>query len=276
MNLAKKKIAIDSNCSICGREEESTLHIVWNCPTASDVWSERGSPVEKWGYNEANFMDLWRRLNMKLGPEEFIVVAYGMRQLWMRRNSLLFESSLDQPRSVMQKARQSQHEFSATLEQQRTRRHQQAVNRSVSHWQKPVGLTCKANWDVVLNKENKKIGIGIIVRNGEGDSMAVMCSTTNYLTQLVIAEALALKKACEFCVDLGMAQVIFEGDCQVVVRDVNSKDDSLTSYGSVITDIRIMLAERPQWSTSFTYRESNNIARVSKISSFITLGNCLD
>lgn len=58
VNLAKKKIDVDSTYLVCGREEETTLHIIWNCFAASHMWFKKGSPVQKWRCGENKFMDL--------------------------------------------------------------------------------------------------------------------------------------------------------------------------------------------------------------------------
>jgi hypothetical protein len=37
-NLQQRKIIDDPLCPICGLEEETAVHILWECPTAQDVW----------------------------------------------------------------------------------------------------------------------------------------------------------------------------------------------------------------------------------------------
>jgi hypothetical protein len=38
-NLCRRNIITDSSCPICGREVEIVFHILWQCPSAMDVWS---------------------------------------------------------------------------------------------------------------------------------------------------------------------------------------------------------------------------------------------
>jgi len=38
MNLFQKWVVEEALCPICGREEEDTTHVVWNCLGARDVW----------------------------------------------------------------------------------------------------------------------------------------------------------------------------------------------------------------------------------------------
>jgi hypothetical protein len=38
-NLAKRKVITDSICPFCEQEMETCCHILWQCPSAKDVWS---------------------------------------------------------------------------------------------------------------------------------------------------------------------------------------------------------------------------------------------
>lgn len=44
-NLKRRNIINQAICPICEHEEETSIHILWKCPSASDVWSENGSPL---------------------------------------------------------------------------------------------------------------------------------------------------------------------------------------------------------------------------------------
>lgn len=37
VNLKTKKIVEDPSCPLCGREQETTVHILWQCPSAMDA-----------------------------------------------------------------------------------------------------------------------------------------------------------------------------------------------------------------------------------------------
>jgi hypothetical protein len=46
-NMFKRKITKDPECPICGLEDETTLHILWQCPSTMDVWNEGGRKIQK-------------------------------------------------------------------------------------------------------------------------------------------------------------------------------------------------------------------------------------
>ncbi|XP_042969072.1 uncharacterized protein LOC122301754 [Carya illinoinensis] len=46
-NLFKKKIVEDPYCPICFKEEETTVHVLWECHAANDVWANSISGFQK-------------------------------------------------------------------------------------------------------------------------------------------------------------------------------------------------------------------------------------
>ncbi|KAF5466911.1 hypothetical protein F2P56_016793 [Juglans regia] len=46
-NLMTKRIVEDARCPICLQEEETVLHVLWQCPAANDVWSGSVKSVQK-------------------------------------------------------------------------------------------------------------------------------------------------------------------------------------------------------------------------------------
>lgn len=80
-NLAKKMAVKSSNCPICKREIESTLHVLWECPTATNVWGEWLNPLRKWSYQPLSFMDLWEKLCDNLELQNVQIVAQIFRNI---------------------------------------------------------------------------------------------------------------------------------------------------------------------------------------------------
>jgi hypothetical protein len=39
VSLFKRKVVTETMCPICNLDEETCFHILWNCPSARDVWS---------------------------------------------------------------------------------------------------------------------------------------------------------------------------------------------------------------------------------------------
>ncbi|XP_042958180.1 uncharacterized protein LOC122293763 [Carya illinoinensis] len=257
MNLAKKKIIDDSMCPICEREEESTIHALWGCPAASDVWAENDSPVHKWASSVGDFMKLWKQLNHYL-EEKVGLVAYTLRRIWLRRNTVIFEKKFECPKALTSAAQQNFAEFrEANTDPMSTQ-----SNRIMARWKKPDALASKSNWDAAIDVTNKRVGIGIIIRDSEGEIFACLCLRVNNLLKPVCVEACALRRAMFFCLELGCSNAVFEGDSLVVVNAANSEGEVGTDYSVIIEDTRKMLNNNVRWSVKFTHREANNVAHI--------------
>jgi len=37
-NLLRRRVVFDSQCPICGIDEETVKHVLWNCPSARNIW----------------------------------------------------------------------------------------------------------------------------------------------------------------------------------------------------------------------------------------------
>lgn len=46
-NLKHRGIDVDASCIFCTSEREIVLHILWSCPSASDVWGGCGKKIQK-------------------------------------------------------------------------------------------------------------------------------------------------------------------------------------------------------------------------------------
>jgi hypothetical protein len=44
-NLLKKEEVNDDLCLICNRDQETAQHVLWECPSAADVWCNTPSPL---------------------------------------------------------------------------------------------------------------------------------------------------------------------------------------------------------------------------------------
>jgi hypothetical protein len=76
----------------------------------------------------------------------------------------------------------------------------------------------KTNWDVDLDIPNKKIGVGVVVRDESGTLLASF------------AEAVAPWKAVVFSSELGFPRVIFEGDALEVVNALKQDSSCWSRY----------------------------------------------
>lgn len=61
----------------------------------------------------------------------------------------------------------------------------------------------KANWyHAVVDSQAKRVGIGVPISDSNSDMLACLCSTVDYQTKSIVAEALTLRRAAVLCLEL--------------------------------------------------------------------------
>ncbi|KAF5452147.1 hypothetical protein F2P56_027178 [Juglans regia] len=258
-NLHIRKIVEDSICPICKEMEEIVMHVIWQCPAASDVWAEFNKTLQKWSLNEDDLISLWEKLVDKVGKVEMGEIASVMRCIWQRRNEFIFEGIFKSPSQVLKTAREGLFEFLSAQQKRNDRAGNKTEIRN-QVWKKPRQSFVKANWDAAVDQKERKMEIGIIIRDEEGEVLVVVEGQQRYVVQPAVAESYALWKAIEVCRDLNLERVIFEGDAQVIVKAVNSKEEDRSAYGSIVEASKKLISSWKDWSVEFVYRHANEAA----------------
>lgn len=104
-NLFKKIVFQNYLCLVCTREEETIIHALRSYPAASGVWGYETSPMSKWSNTAPSFWHLWKQMVDKLKTQELGMSATILKQIWTRRNLVVFEEKFESPISVAQKAK---------------------------------------------------------------------------------------------------------------------------------------------------------------------------
>nr|XP_023896770.1 uncharacterized protein LOC112008672 [Quercus suber] len=105
-------------------------------------------------------------------------------------------------------------------------------------WCPPNPDMVKINCDGATFKEQKKSGIGVIIRDSNGLVMASMSKLLPQQYTPLEIETMVASSALEFAVELGFSQAILEMDSQVLTNALRHNSPYLSSLGLLIDDIR--------------------------------------
>lgn len=131
------------------------------------------------------------KLLERLEAPEFEQVACIPRQIWLRRNKLMFEEAFIPPKKVVQTAVE-QLEFHTKVAQGVIGGMRKKSQQVVEVWKAPPMGTMKLNWAVAIDKQRKRMGVGIVVRNHASGVIATQCMMRPYISDPVVAEAIAV------------------------------------------------------------------------------------
>lgn len=102
-NLKKKNVLDDDKCNFCCGEPETTLHILWDCPSSQDVWCGSGNKIQKRGVGGMNFMAVMKSMVELLQEEELELFVLTAKGIWKRRNDTVHGEILTHPNVILKK-----------------------------------------------------------------------------------------------------------------------------------------------------------------------------
>ena len=76
----------------------------------------------------------------------------------------------------------------------------------------------KVNFDGVVFNEDRKAGVGVVIRNYLGQIMASMTEKCNLPTLVDEVKAMAAVRAIVFAQELGFSSIILEGDSEKIMN----------------------------------------------------------
>jgi ribonuclease HI len=260
-NLRRRKITDDYLCPICGLSEETTVHILWQCPSAVDVWSIGSAKLQKSSCSGKNFRQIVEDILEKSDQEDVILFAGIARRLWMRRNEVVFGGSLASPQALLQATHRTIEDYQLAQGLQE----KSLPDMTVPHqtiWTAPPPGWFKANWDASLDSQRGLMGCAVVVRDHVGKMTVAKCTLRKGCPSPLVAEALAALMGMRLCREMGLQKVEFEGDAKTIVEAMNHGAEDRSSLGMILEDLKGEATLFQHWKMSFIKREGNQIAHV--------------
>ncbi|XP_042973059.1 uncharacterized protein LOC122304861 [Carya illinoinensis] len=193
--------------------------------------------------------------------DQMELIAVVLRRIWFRRNGWVFENRFEGPNDVFSQAANCLSEYQQAQETQQAQPKQSnsQCGRAL-HWKPPEGDTVKVNWDAALKSDDRKCGMGVVIRDRCGDVLASLCSCRWNVSNPVVAEVHALWRAMKLCEELKFSKVQLEGDAKSVINAVNNAEECWEWHGQLIEDVKSVLKNRKQWSVLHVNRVCNSVA----------------
>ena len=104
-------------------------------------------------------------------------------------------------------------------------------------WKPPLPGFFKVNVDRALFAKSKQSGVGVIVRDGEGNVVAAMCRKLDLPLSVLETEAKAFEFALAFAEEVGLRDVVFEADSQLLINAVHGTGEATSSVLNIIQGV---------------------------------------
>ncbi|KAK9987323.1 hypothetical protein SO802_032274 [Lithocarpus litseifolius] len=185
-------------------------------------------------------------------PELFAIQVW---HIWHQRN----QSRLQQPCCLTDDLK---HEAQACWDEIRASnpRPNQVRPQPKPKWTAPPPNTYKINYDGAVSDEENKAGVGVIIRDCNGEVIASLIQQLEQAYQPVEVEAIAACRAVELGSELGVGCAIVEGDSEVIVKALRNKDNGLVSFAPLINDVSLFSSLYSELSYSHIRRDGNKVA----------------
>ena len=94
LNLAKRKIIVETVCPICLQSLENEVHVLWDYPATQDVWAGSQTKLQKCPLGQQDVLQLFDYLMHRLEPEEIELFLVQAWMLWNQQNCVLHGGKL--------------------------------------------------------------------------------------------------------------------------------------------------------------------------------------
>ena len=242
-------------------QAETSNHLFWTCKRAREVWECSKLVLPFTPDQSCSFKDmLWCLLVERESSSEMIakVVTYAW-SLWGSRNEVRKGGKQKTGLELVRGAAQYLEEFYAA-----NRVEEGARNSSTQpvKWTPPQGQILKANVDGAVFAELKAVGIGVVIRDMEGNVKAALSKKINAPLGSVEAEAKAFEIGIQLVKDMGIMEVLIEGDSLIVQRALNELASPPPSVDAVIMGIKEVSADFHHIAFTHIGRQGNKPAHL--------------
>ncbi|KAL5778263.1 hypothetical protein ACOSP7_011189 [Xanthoceras sorbifolium] len=126
-------------------------------------------------------------------------------------------------------------------------------------WTRPAEGWLKLNVDASLRVDSCLVGLGVVVRNSNGDFMAGLSRKLVGSVSIEIAEAFAILNGLHLTIESGFSRIQVESDALNVINYLIRRCPPKSKVGLIIIDI-LSLYDRACVSFSFVPRSANFVA----------------
>ena len=110
----------------------------------------------------------------------------------------------------------------------------------------------------------------MVIRDSEGMVIAALSERISLPSTVEDVEALACRKAISFAIEMGLQDVIFEVDSEIIYRHLVSDSTCMAAFGHIIEDSRRLITSLRKVSFSHVRRNGNRVAdKLAKLAKYL-------
>uniref|UniRef100_A0A2N9G757 RNase H type-1 domain-containing protein n=1 Tax=Fagus sylvatica TaxID=28930 RepID=A0A2N9G757_FAGSY len=181
--------------------------------------------------------------------------------IWYHRNRLRLQQPTDPITQIATRAQELLTEFANGQEQLPMPLIQPRSPEAIK-WHPPTPGRCKVNYDGAIFSNTNEAGLGVIIRNDQGEVMGSLSQRVPFPHSVEAVEAYAARCAIQFAKDLGIMKIDLEGDSRIIVDALLHAGPCSTFYGHIIEDIKQIAKAFSSVQFKHVKRDGNTLAHL--------------
>ncbi|KAL8513639.1 hypothetical protein ACS0TY_012939 [Phlomoides rotata] len=254
LNLTCRFVDVDPMCVRCGSDIESVEHALRDCAWVRDIWE--ASPFASSISNAS--LHVWvDDLLASCSVDKQCLLATTLWFLWWERNNVVFSKKSLSKTALLEKIAVHRSQF---LEAKSKNGRSSASSKGgVVKWRLPSTGRWKLNCDASF-KRGLGSTIAGVLWDDEGSVVWCFAEKCGDISDVSVAEALAVQRGIEVALQRGVLDLVVESDAQLVIKALTCRKLDLSYFGRVIETIGDKVGMLRSVSFSWTRRGANVVA----------------
>lgn len=249
--LFRRKKVGNLSCEPCKCKTisiEDAVHALWSCPQprGREVWQKSIMLDSLLGRHFGDEQEqVWIGLEKIQDEAEFF--AHLLWLVWLNRNKTRVGTEVGSIKAELVWLKDGK---------------QGQLQPPVARWTPPETDVFKVNFEGVVFPESQKIGVGIVIRDSEGQITVALSEKLRgpRIQKPEVVEAIAARRAIIFAREHGLRQVVLEGDCQMLMQALQTGDSNSVLIGHLVADVRHHTVSFKRCSFTFVSKSCNRVA----------------
>ena len=222
---------VDS-CEECNDGMETSGHLFWSCQRARQIWQCTKLCFASEPTAIHSFFDLVWHLMMREEHDEdkiatVVTVAWS---IWTNRNVVRHGRTKKTSEALVKWSTQYLTEYRNAHSPS-----EPVLRNPAVRWSPPPTSRFKMNLDGAVFKEQKAAGIGVLIRDEQGQIVATLRQKINAHLGALEVEAKAVEVALQFAKDVGILDFIMKGDSLIVHNALCGLSPPPSSVAAIIS-----------------------------------------
>lgn len=181
-------------CPVCNGDEELVHHTLVTCPFAHQCWQKRGTVVQVTG--DESFAWWLQKMIDRNNKNQYGEIATMCWIIWQARNNLVWNRNRSEVQNVVYSTKRYLVEWKqAQVISTKTLYRDIVQDDGGDSWVKPNKNIVKITVDAAVFKDQAKYGVGMLVRDDEGEIIQGRSELFQGEVRSDYAEAMAVKEA---------------------------------------------------------------------------------